>query len=307
MGSNPTVSAQSTRRQFSRVLLQLVLVPEAYQPLNESTVTVSFGRFTMFTDALPEFRADWLLAGKAASTVGCHLSLLRLLADAHDSPDLAHARVWVGDASTVSMRRKRAQAVRAFGRWSESIGDNDFPWWKTLPVPTEVEKPQPTATPADFEAGLNVLSSCRDRAVLSVLWGCGLRRSEAANLLVTDVNVADGVLVVRSSKTGKPRVVPMPPVTVRWVRRHLRGWTQPTLFGSTANGIHLLLRRHGLLPAHAWRRGWAVQSLRSGVSETSVRSAAGWSSGAMVARYTRAMSAELAIDEFQRSWNRAGC
>ena len=255
----------------------------------------------MFTDSLPEFRADWLLAGKAASTVGCHLSLLRLLADAHDSPGLAEVRVWMGDASTVSMRRKRAQAVRACGRWSESIGDNYFPWWSNLPVPTEAEKPQPTATTADFDAGLNVLSSCRDRAVLSVLWGCGLRRSEAANLLVGDVNVTDGVLVVRSSKTGKPRVVPMPPVAVRWVRRHLRGWNEPTLFGLTANGIHLLLRRHGLLPAHAWRRGWAVQSLRCGISETSVRSAAGWSSGAMVARYTRAVSTELAIDEFQQS------
>ena len=261
----------------------------------------------MFTDALHEFRADWLLAGKATSTVDFYLSLLWLLDEEALSLGLAGVRLWVGDASTVSMRRKRAQAVRAFGRWSESIGDNDFPWWRNLPVPTDAEKPQPTATAADFDAGLNVLSSCRDRAVLSVLWGCGLRRSEVANLLVGDVNVADGVLVVRSSKTGKPRVVPMPPVTVRWVRRHLRGWTEPTLFWLTANGIHLLLRRHGLLPAHAWRRGWAVQSLRSGVSETSVRSAAGWSSGAMVARYTRAMSAELAVDEFQRNWNRAGC
>ena len=33
-----------------------------------------------------------------------------------------------------------------------------------------------------------------------------------------------------------------------------------------------------------------------------MRAAAGWSSGAMVARYTRALSGELAIDEFQRSW-----
>ena len=44
-----------------------------------------------------------------------------------------------------------------------------------------------------------------------------------------------------------------------------------------------------------------MQSLRSGVSETSVRSAAGWSSGAMVARYTRAMSAELALDVLDRA------
>ena len=43
-----------------------------------------------------------------------------------------------------------------------------------------------------------------------------------------------------------------------------------------------------------------VQALRNGVSETSVRAAAGWSSGAMVARYTRALSGELAFEEFQK-------
>jgi integrase len=59
----------------------------------------------------------------------------------------------------------------------------------------------------------------------------------------------------------------------------------------------------GAPSAHAWRRGWAVQALRSGVSETSVRAAAGWSSGAMVARYTRALSGELAVEEFQRRWS----
>ena len=48
--------------------------------------------------------------------------------------------------------------------------------------------------------------------------------------------------------------------------------------------------------------GRAVQALRNGVSETSVRAAAGWSSGAMVARYARALSGELAVEEFQRSW-----
>lgn len=257
----------------------------------------------MFADALPEFRDDWLLAGKAGSTVGCHLRLLQLLAETHGCPDLAAVRVWVSAAGSVSMRRKRAQAVRAFGRWSESIGDNDLPWWRSVPVPVEAERPQLTATAADFEAGIRILGCVRDRAVLSVLWGCGLRRSELARLAVSDVNLADGLLVVRSTKSGRPRVSPMPPVAVRWVRRHLRTWNQQSAFGMTPNGIHLMLRRNDLLPAHAWRRGWAVQSLRNGVSEASVRSAAGWSSGAMVSRYTRALASELALDEFQRSWN----
>jgi len=42
--------------------------------------------------------------------------------------------------------------------------------------------------------------------------------------------------------------------------------------------------------AHAWRRGWAVEGLRNFVSETLVRAAAVWSSEAMVARYTHALS-----------------
>ena len=50
------------------------------------------------------------------------------------------------------------------------------------------------------------------------------------------------------------------------------------------------------------RRGWAVHALRNGVSEVSVRTIAGWSSGAMVARYTAALSNELAVAEFERLW-----
>jgi hypothetical protein len=35
-----------------------------------------------------------------------------------------------------------------------------------------------------------------------------------------------------------------------------------------------------------------------------VRATAGWSNGAMVARYTSALSGELAVDEFNRIWTK---
>ena len=59
--------------------------------------------------------------------------------------------------------------------------------------------------------------------------------------------------------------------------------------------------RLGASSAHAWRSGRAVQTLRSGASESSVRAAAGWSIGAIVARATRALIGELTVEEFQRS------
>ncbi|HIL89155.1 MAG TPA: hypothetical protein EYG55_01425 [Gemmatimonadetes bacterium] len=121
-----------------------------------------------------------------------------------------------------------------------------------------------------------------------VVW---LRRGELVRLDVEDVNLSDGLLVVRQSKTGRPRVVSLSPSARRAVRRQIAG--RPS--GS------LLLKRLGAASAHAWRRGWAVEALRNGVSEASVRSAAGWSSGAMVARYTRTLSGELAVSELHEA------
>jgi len=65
----------------------------------------------------------------------------------------------------------------------------------------------------------------------------------------------------------------------------------------------LILQRAGLPSAHTWRRGWVVYSLSMGVSEASVRAAAGWSSGEMVSRYTRALAGERAVTEFGRAWS----
>lgn len=259
----------------------------------------------MFVDALDEFHADWVGAGKALATADLYRSLLWQLAREHETPTVRDVATWIRMTPTRSMARKRAQAVRAFGKWSAQIGDGDFDWWERISVPAEVSRPQATARSVDFEAGEQSMGSLRDRAILSVLWGCGLRRGEVAALLWSDVNLVDRLLIVRQSKTGKPRVVPMPLLTARYLRRLRRTRSDGRVFGLTSSGIHQMLKRNGLLPAHAWRRGWAVESLRRGVSETSLRSAAGWSSGEMVAIYTSAAASELAKVEFERAWNDA--
>jgi integrase/recombinase XerD len=199
-------------------------------------------------------------------------------------------------------RRKRGQAVRAFGKWANTNEYEVFTWWKSVPLAKETMRPQATATECDYRKAVTSTRSVRDRALVEVLWSCGLRRSELTKLDAGDVNFAEGFLVIRTSKTGRPRIVPLSPAARHALRKHLDGRTQGSMFGMTPNAVRLLLQRLNAPSAHAWRRGWAVQALRNGVSETSVRAAAGWSSGAMVARYTHALSGELAVDEFKRSW-----
>jgi len=48
---------------------------------------------------------------------------------------------------------------------------------------------------------------------------------------------------------------------------------------------------------------WAVHALRKCVLAASACAAASWSSGALVAPYTSALSGELAVDEFKRLWS----
>src|SRR5436309_9130787 len=63
----------------------------------------------------------------------------------------------------------------------------------------------------------------RDRAILAVLLGCGLRRSEVAALTVAHVQQRDGrwCIVDLVGKHGRGRTVPMP----TWVQVAIDAWT----------------------------------------------------------------------------------
>ena len=249
-----------------------------------------------------EFQLDWHLEGKTQQTAKNYSFDLRKFLSEYDSPSLMQAKQWVLKTNSIVGRRKRAQAIRAFGRWLNSNEIDGFEWHMQVPLTKEKTFPQQTAVLADYQKALIAATTPRDKAVIEVLWSCGVRRKELTEIRVEDVDFQGGYIVVRQSKTGKPRIVPMSPNTRRALRRHLKGRVSGSLFNLTSNAVRQLLRRLEAPSAHAWRRGWAVHALRNGVSETSVRAAAGWSSGAMVARYTRALSGELAVEEFQRSW-----
>ena len=60
-----------------------------------------------------------------------------------------------------------------------------------------------------YKACSNDILGIRDRAILSVYYGCGLRRSEGANLDLRDVLLKEKLLFVRAGKGYKERYVPM--------------------------------------------------------------------------------------------------
>ena len=67
----------------------------------------------------------------------------------------------------------------------------------------------------------------RFRTVLRLIYGCGLRVSEAVTLEVTDIDAAAGRIHLRNAKGGRDRYVPAPPALIAALRKFWRRRRHP--------------------------------------------------------------------------------
>lgn len=115
-----------------------------------------------------------------------------------------------------STRSVHVSIVRTFARWCERNG-HTRPWSANVPKvrrPTTVVR---FVESGDFAATLDAAESSRERLILWLLFGCGLRCVEVSRLKVEDWSRLDGVLRV-TGKAMHQREVPVPdPVRVALV------------------------------------------------------------------------------------------
>ena len=164
----------------------------------------------------------------------------------------------------------------------------------------------------------------RDRALLELMYACGLRASEAIGLEVSDVDVEEGVLRARG-KGSKERVVPVGHTAADAVRRYVeRG--RPALVGArleshlfvnfrggalTRQGLYKIVRRHatsaGLadrMSPHTLRHTFATHLLAGGCDLRSVQEMLGHADVATTQLYTH-LSSERLKDVYFRAHPRA--
>lgn len=67
---------------------------------------------------------------------------------------------------------------------------------------------------------LETLDGLRNRAVLELLYSTGIRRAELALLGVSDLDFERELLLVRSGKGGKQRLIPVGRRAILWLRRY---------------------------------------------------------------------------------------
>lgn len=116
-------------------------------------------------------------------------------------------------------------ALRSFFGWMILEGERednpcdgvDSPkMGKYLPAVLSVEEVDAIMSSVD----LATKSGYRDRAILEILYGCGLRVSEAVNLKISDIFFTEGYVRI-IGKGNKQRIVPLGEVASEFVRAYL--------------------------------------------------------------------------------------
>lgn len=177
------------------------------------------------------------------------------------------------------------RVVRAFVRWwakeTEPTNWRDpFPKVRAPKVPDELLDPVSVATVRALVAACKTRRQVRNRALILTLFDTGVRASELTALDREDADEISGVLVVKQGKGDKSRVVFLGHSARRALRAYLRerGEKSGPLFISEYGGrfsyrglrevIQHAAKRAGVPPPplHAFRRGFAVESLRGGMN-----------------------------------------
>jgi len=167
-------------------------------------------------------------------------------------------------------------------------------------------------------------AALRDRALLEVMYACGLRASEVIGLEVGDVDLDEGVVRARG-KGSKERVVPIGSAAVSAVRAYVqRGRPKLVRFGTeshlfvnfrgqalTRQGLYKIVRRHaesaGLgdrMSPHTLRHTFATHLLAGGCDLRSVQEMLGHADVATTQLYTH-LSSERLKDVYFASHPRA--
>lgn len=155
-------------------------------------------------------------------------------------------------------------------------------------------------------------SGLRDRALMELIYGAGLRVTEAVTLTIEALRLEDATLRV-TGKRNKTRVVPLPEATLAWIRTYLREarhllLTKPfdlvilsdrgkPLLRQTAYDIlEKYAKAAGLPPGvspHTLRHTYAVHLLKGGADLRAVQELLGHESVATTQVYTHLDLAEV--------------
>lgn len=299
---------------------------------------------TLLTPALRDAVSDWLdharaVDGAAPATLTAYrrdvLSFLSFLnvhwGDAPAPRDLARVhtrdmRAWMaqlrGGGTSARSLARMLSAVKSFARWIADRNGLDLTailstrapkFQRKLPRPLEEDAARAVldmaASDAQTPRDRAPWIAARDTAVLTLLYGCGLRISEALSLTGADLPLGETLRI--TGKGGKERIVPVLPVARQAVAEYARlcphgvapdaplfkgsrgGPLNPRIIARAMEALRGSLGLPASATPHALRHSFATHLLNAGGDLRTIQDLLGHASLTTTQAYTAVDSARL--------------
>jgi integrase/recombinase XerD len=223
----------------------------------------------------------------------------------------------LGPPLAVATAQRRLSSLRSLLKYLKRRGDGPA---APLPPSGGFRKPRrlPKALARDQLEALMAApdvatpAGLRDRALMELIYGAGLRVSEAVGLRLEQLELDSAALTV-TGKRGKTRWAPLPAQTIRWIERYLESGRPRLLRRPLAEvivsnrGLQMRRTTAGLLLAryadraslppgvspHTLRHTYAVHLLQGGADLRAVQELLGHESIATTQVYTQLDLAEV--------------
>ncbi|UCF68226.1 MAG: tyrosine recombinase XerC [Acidobacteriota bacterium] len=245
-------------------------------------------------------------------------------------------RAWIADMHerglTATTIGRRLSAARSFYRWLVRIGELEANPAAEVPMPRRPDRLPERLDVDDVSAIMEAcdeggartsIAACRDRALLELLYGAGLRVSELVSLDVDDLLLGERTARV-VGKGRRERVVPFGRRAVQALRRYLdrsrslrERSGQEALFLNLRGGrlsarsvrrvLDKAVARAALLRGvhpHVLRHSFATHLLESGMDLRAIQELLGHARLTTTQRYTR-LSLEHILDVYDKTHPRA--
>ncbi|MEM1236745.1 MAG: tyrosine recombinase XerC [Pseudomonadota bacterium] len=213
---------------------------------------------------------------------------------------------------------RELSAVKTFYRWlSEREGFEPTAvlsarspkFQKKLPRPLQVDAAQAVMETTGYQPAREAWTATRDQAVMTLLYGCGLRISEALGLTGADKKLPEVLRIV--GKGGKERLVPVLPVAQTAVAQYvaecpyelepdgplfrgLRGKAlNPRQIQKVMERVRLQLGLPATATPHALRHSFATHLLGAGGDLRAIQELLGHASLSTTQAYTAVDTARL--------------
>ena len=152
-----------------------------------------------------------------------------------------------GKALGIHSLKSHAKELKRFSRYLLESGQTHLEVDISIKNPKQPAEHKEIFTPDEikklYAACDDTALGMRDRAMLSVYYGCGLRRTEGVMLELPDVQFRRGILHVRKGKNYKERYVPMTGRVISDLTEYIM-LARPKL-AMNSTGRHFFIGRNG--------------------------------------------------------------